>query len=242
MAFITYISLGSIKVGADGSWQPNFWLIAYYIVCILIMMNVYKFLSGRGQTVAAMALMPLLFLVFLFFAIRWNWFLTKKPKSANTPENTDACTADNSIPSPSNAFPPIVNMCPDFMVAWTDPSGGAIYCYDANNTYNMQTATDPALGLRTGLTINGKAGQSAYLLFDKNASPTSAKNPTEDTNGLRWPLYKTIQSGFTALSNHPQGKYLRWEGVIQSTGNRYDFWQYNMMRVLPGISGKLPSI
>ena len=239
MAFITYISLGSVKVGADGSWQPNFWLIAYYIVCALIMINVYKFFSWRQQYVAAMALMPILFLVFLFFAIRWNWFLTKKPSAAN-PVDTTGCTAENSIPSPSTAFPPIVNMCPDFMVAWTDPSGGAIYCYDANNTYNMQDIS--GAGLTTGLAINGKTGQSAYLLYNKNANPTGAKNPTEDTTGLRWPLYALIKSGFSTISNHPQGKFLRWEGVIQSTGNRYDFWQYNLMRVLPGISGKLPSV
>jgi hypothetical protein len=130
-------------------------------------------------------------------------------------------------------------MCPDFMVAWKDASG-VVYCYDVKNTYNMQDAT--GAGLTTGLAINGKSGQSAYMLYNPNATPTGAKNPTEDTTGLRWPLYALIKSSFPMISNDPKGKFLRWEGVIQSTGNRYDFWQYNLMRVLPGITGNLPSV
>jgi hypothetical protein len=239
MAFITYISLGSVKVGADGSWQPNFGLIAYYIVCILLTVNVYKYLSGRGQNIAAMALIPLLFLVFIFFGIRWNWFLEKKPASSKSNDNA-GCTSDNSIKSPSIEFPPIVNMCPDFMVAWQNPSDRIVYCYDANNTYNMKTgAGTPPAGM-VKISINGKNDQFAYVLHDPSSN-TAAKNPSEDATGSRWPLYALIKSNFATISNDPKGKYMRWEGVIQSTGNRYDFWQYNLMRVLPGISGNLPS-
>lgn len=236
MAPITYVSLGAVRVDIDGKWKPNYWLIAYYVICILIMANLAAFFWGRGQSLAAMALVPILLLVFVYFGIRWNWFLEKAPPGKTAADS--ACAGDSAITSPNNPFPPIVNMCPDFMTAWKDSLNDKVYCYDANNTYNMKAYN--GAGLKTNLTINGLGGQSAYLLFDPTQNIGSA-NPTKDDSGLRWPLYALIENNFATISNDPKGKYLKWEGIIQSTGNRYDFWKYNMMRILPGITGKLPS-
>jgi hypothetical protein len=236
MAVVTYFSLGSVRVDIDGKWKPNYWLIAYYVICILIMANLATFFWGRGQSLAAMALVPILLLLFISFGIRWNWFLEKAPPGKI--EADSACAEDSTIQSPNNPFPPVVNMCPDFMSAWKDSSNDKVYCYDANNTYNMK-AYDGA-GLTKNLTINGLGGQSAYLLFNPSGN-IGATNPTTDDGGLRWPMYKLIENDFARITNDPKGKYLKWEGIIQSTGNLYDFWKYNMMRILPGITGKLPS-
>jgi hypothetical protein len=238
MAVVTYFSLGALRVDIDGKWRPNYWLIAYYVLCILIMANLASFFWGRGQSLAAMAIVPMLLLLFVMFGIRWNWFMEKAPPGKTAAD--DACAnAISPIQSPNTPYPPIVNMCPDFMTAWKDSTNDKIYCYDANNTYNMKTYN--GAGLKTNLTINGLSGQSAYLLFDPSKN-IEATNPTTDDGGHRWPLYALIENNFATLSNDPQGKYLKWEGIIQSSGNRYDFWKYNIMRVLPGISGKLPSV
>lgn len=237
MAVVTYASLGAVRIDIDGKWKPNYWLIAYYVICILIMANLAAFFWGRGQTISAMAIVPMLLLVFIFFGIRWNWFLEKAPPGKI--EADSACAdADGLINSPNTPFPPIVNMCPDFMSAWKDTTNDKVYCYDANNTYNMKAYN--GAGMKTNLTINGLGGQSAYLLYDPSQNLDST-NPTKDDGGLRWPLYALIANNLSTISNDPQGKYLKWEGVIQSTGNRHDFWSYNMMRILPGITGKIPS-
>lgn len=249
MAVVTYFSLGAVRIDIDGKWTPNYWLIAYYVVCILIMANLAAFFWGRGQSLAAMALIPILLLLFVYFGIRWNWFLEKAPPGKT--EADSACAGDSAIQSPNTPYPPVVNMCPDFMTAWKDTANDKIYCYDANNTYNMKTygsggstttrqSPNENAGITRNLTINGLGGQSAYLLFDPSKN-VAATNPTTDDGGLRWPLYGLIENHFEKISNDPQGKFLKWEGIIQSTGNRYDFWKYNMMRILPGITGKLPS-
>jgi hypothetical protein len=236
MAPVTYFSLGAVRVDIDGKWRPNYWLITYYVICILIMANLAAFFWGRGQSLAAMALIPILLLVFVSFGIRWNWFLEKAPPGKTVADS--ACAGENAINSPNTPFPPIINMCPDFMTAWKNNANDKVYCYDANNTYDMKTYN--GAGLITNLTINGLSGQSAYLLFDPSKN-TESTNPTKDDGGLRWPMYALIDNNFATISNDTKGKYLKWEGIIQSTGNRYDFWRYNMMRVLPGITGKLPS-
>jgi len=236
MAVVTYASLGAVRIDIDGKWKPNYWLIIYYVVCILIMANLAAFFWGRGQSLAAMALVPILFLLFVSFGIRWNWFMEKAPPGKIAADS--ACAGDSAIQSPNTPFPPVVNMCPDFMTVWKDGLNEKVYCYDANNTYNMKAYT--GAGLTTNLTINGLASQSAYLLFNPSGNLEST-NPTKDDGGLRWPMYALIDNNFATISNDPKGKYLKWEGVIQSTGNRYDFWKYNIMRVLPGITGKLPS-
>ena len=100
----------------------------------------------------------------------------------------------------------------------------------------MKTVTSAGTtGITTGLTINGLAGQSAYMIFDPSKN-SGAKKVTEDTNGLRWPMYKLVDSSLTTIANDPNGKYLRWEGILEGTGITYNAWKQNMKRVLPASS------
>ena len=198
MAVVTYASLGAVRIDIDGKWKPNYWLIAYYVICILIMANLASFFWGRGQAVSAMAIVPMLLLVFIFFGIRWNWFLEKAPPGKKVAD--DACAdADSAINSPNTPFPPIVNMCPDFMSAWKDTANDKVYCYDAANTYGLKTST--ASGLISGLNINSVTGQSAYLL----------QNPTGADVGTKNPLQTTLTTNPTTLT--AGSPFVRWEGV-----------------------------
>ena len=61
-------------------------------------------LYNRGQTMGAMILLVLILLVFFFFGLRWF-------PGGNL----------NGTQPGKMAWPPIVNMCPDFMVSWTAP-------------------------------------------------------------------------------------------------------------------------
>jgi hypothetical protein len=227
MSTVSYLSLGVVKVGVDGSLSPNFSLIIYYVIGILLLINVYKSFVARGQTIAAAVSIPLIFLVLYFFYLRWFG----KPSAAT--KKTD-CTATNSEPKNTAFFPPIVNMCPDFMVVWKDPNGN-MYCYDANNTYNMKEVTSDNTGLKRGLTINGVTGQSAYMILDRSKN-TAAKKITDDSGGLRWPMYKAIDANLPTIASDTKGRYLRWEGILEGTGLTYNAWKQNMARVLPTSS------
>ena len=224
---VSYISLGVITVQVNGDVKPNYWLLAYYIVCILLTANLCAWLWGRGQTVASMAIVPMLLLVFIFFGLRC-FLPTVTPPTSSCPDKNQAAGLINVPP-----FPPIVNMCPDFMTAWTDSRNNKVYCYDTNNTYNMKTYNDA--GLQSGLTINGLGGQSAYLLFDP-AQNINSTDPSTDTGGLRWPLYYLLDNNLKKITGDTNGRYLTWEGILEPTGSLYGAWKQNMYRVLPGIT------
>ena len=217
MSIVNIFTLGIVSVDSAGNYTMNWSYFVYLVVCILIEVNIVGWLFGRGQSIAAGLTGALLALIFYFYYLR---FFTKSPTKEKP---SDSCGAVDA-PPPCAEWPPIVNMCPDFMVAWTD-SNKNVYCYDANNTYNMKTGT--GAGLITGLTINGVAGQSAYLI--KLGSGT-AKNLASDTNGSTFPLLALLggKAGGTSLatgaSSSPgsvKGELLRWEGVY-APGNSQD--------------------
>jgi hypothetical protein len=157
----------------------DFWVILYSLVCTIVGGGSVTFLYKRGQTIGALLLLVLLILIFIFYGLRWF------PNG----------NLNGTTPS-AQAWPPIVNMCPDFMVSWTD-SSNKVYCYDANNVYNLRTAT--ATGpLVAGLQINGVPNQSAYIVKDPSSSvETLSKKLTTAPNDV---LTTTA-------------KFLRWEGV-----------------------------
>jgi len=164
-------------------------------VSITLGLQAVKYYYGKGQPIAAMSLLVLLTLVFIFYELRWfsNFQL----------KGTTAASASGGAP-----WPPIVNMCPDFMAAWTDPATGNIYCYDSANLYNLSPAVT---GVTSGLTINGQSGKVAFQI--KN--PKSSGNPRSlsDSDGSRrWPLLGALSSGRIPLTD-PTMRYIRWEGV-----------------------------
>jgi hypothetical protein len=172
----------------------DFWLIAYIIITICVGSGLVAWLYKRSQTVGAMILLILLILVFTFYGLRWFQGGELKGSSTTT-----------------GAWPPIVNMCPDFMVSWKDPVTKRLYCYDAQNIYNMKTGG--GAGLTTGLTINNVPSQSAYLIFNPGQN-TGATDLKSDINGARWPFLNLLRTNPSVVLGDSNGKYLRWEGVI----------------------------
>ena len=186
MSTAQYLSFGILKVGGDNATlEINWYLVLYYVVCILIGVNVAGSLHNRGQPIAGIISILLLIMIFIFFGLRW--FSTPDSKK-------DSKCPDPNNPSTSGTcptFPPSINLCPDFMVAYTGPAG-KVLCYDVNNTYEMKKATGALL--LTDQTINGVGGQSAH------------------TSGLD--LVNTITNNQSSITGHLLGKYLRWEGVF----------------------------
>lgn len=187
MSTAQYLSFGILKDGVNETWEINWYLTLYYVVCILIGVNVVGSLYKRDQPIAAIMSILLLLMIFIFFGLRW--FGTPDPKGSSKCPDPNNTNAQSGRKCPT--FPPSINLCPDFMVAYTEPTG-RVLCYDVNNTYEMKKASGAAL--MTGLTINGVGGQSAH------------------TAGLE--LVNTIKSSPTTITGDPNGKYLRWEGVF----------------------------
>ena len=149
-------------------------------------------LYKRGQMVGAMILLALLLLVFVFYGLRW--FRAGRLQGTETAKGS---------------WPPIVNMCPDFMVSYTDTTG-KVYCYDVTNTYGLKTYN--GAGLTTGLTINNSPNQSAFLMMNpnKNQNATTLKTDVATiASDYRWPTLRNLLT----IAQDPQGKYLKWEGV-----------------------------
>jgi len=169
----------------------DYWVILYSLICIVVGGGFVAMLYNRGQQMGAMVLLVLIILVFLFYGLRWfpggNLNGTKPGKVT---------------------WPPIVNVCPDFMVSWTDKQSGKVYCYDAANIYNLRAAT-AAPPLQAGLTIGTASSQSAYLLKDPSQGSATS---TLEAGASRWPLASALsRNSGSVLTN--AAKYLRWEGV-----------------------------
>ena len=199
---ITYVSLGMIRIDSLGNYSLNWYLLIYYLIAIGTIVSFAGFFANKGQNVAAVVVTVLLLAVYTFFGLRW-YGPSPTPATAKDPNSCNS--AGTTMPGWK---PPIINMCPDFTVLWTDSTGN-VYCYDDKNTYNMQTYN--GAGLTANLNINGLSGQSAFLI--KNASATAPPNLAGDTGGARWPFLFLLQNNPTGLTNDQYGKYLRWEGV-----------------------------
>jgi hypothetical protein len=152
----------------------DFWVIAYILLCVALGGGAVSYFYKRQESIASMVALVLLILVFVFYGLRWF----------------ESGELKGSKPS-SGDWPPIVNACPDYMSLYKH-SDGKVYCYDAGNVYNLKTYN--GAGLTTGLTINGVANQSAYLI----------------KNGKINPLKDNLKN---ALADKTNGKYLKWEGV-----------------------------
>jgi hypothetical protein len=206
-AAINYVSFGMITVDSKKQYTFHWWLILYYVVAILTMTSLAGWLFQSGRPVAAGLTIVLLLLVYVFFGLRW---FVNKAAAANTNSTTAGSCSGSETTSGNKSSIPIVNMCPDFMVTWTDSITGNVYCYDDKNTYNMRTYN--GAGLTTGLSINNVAGQSAYLIKN-NTQNTSAIDLKSDTGGLRWPFLRMLGNNIDTMTNDQYGAFLRWEGV-----------------------------
>lgn len=164
----------------------DFWVILYSLVCVAIGAGIASFLFKRGQSIASMIALVLLILVFVFYGLRWF-------PGGNLNGSKAAAQAAGS-------WPPIVNMCPDFMASWVDPVNKNVYCYDAAGIYSSTGGSAlTGTNIPSSLIVNGKAGVSGYLLQAPTATDAATKNP--------------LQTLFKTPSSVTAGSLLRWEGI-----------------------------
>jgi len=173
----------------------DYWFIAYMIIVIVLGSSLVAYLFKREQTIGAMVLLVLLLLTFIFYGLRWF------------PGGKLNGTGNAKV-----AWPPIVNMCPDFMVAWTATvagtgvTAGDVFCYDVGNIYGLkaQASDIDSIKLIKGITINGLANQSA-LKIGTIADKTSVVKPVSGIS--------PVQSYINKTSSSP----IRWEGVTDGS-------------------------
>ena len=158
----------------------DYWFIAYIVICICLGGGLVAQLYNRQQTIGAMVLLVLVIAIFSFFGLRW--FQDGELKGSK---------------AASQAWPPIINLCPDFMVA-TKGTDGNTYCYDPTNTYSLASDTRVTSFTPSGST-NPVAGIKIYDTVSK-ANPLT----TPTTSAV-----KSITDIVTTTSNQA----LRWEGV-----------------------------
>ena len=175
----------------------DFWVILYSVICFVVGGAAVNFLFKRGQTMGAIGVLVLLILIFIFFGLRWF------PGGSL-----------NGSKAKRQSWPPIVNMCPDFMVSWTDKlQNNKVYCYDSNNVYGLRSAATapPMVG---SLTIGTATGQSGYLIKDpiQNGGKAPSSLATDSATAPFWPLAKMLSTNASNVLT-PTAKYMRWEGV-----------------------------
>jgi hypothetical protein len=164
----------------------DFWLVAYILTSVVLGASLVSILYKDEQKVGAISLVILLILIFLFYGLRW--FKGGKLKG--------------TTPGGTIQWPPIVNMCPDFMSSYKEPNG-KVYCYDAGNFYEMKTY---AGANQREITVNGVAGQRGILVKDVQGVSTT------------YPLRQA--DNITPILADSKGKYVKWEGVIDGTSVR----------------------
>lgn len=162
----------------------DFWVILYSLICVVVGGGAVSFLYKRNQSMAAMITLVLLLLVFILYGLRWF----------------PGGNLNGSQPK-AGSWPPIVNMCPDFMASWKDPMDSNVYCYDAANLYNLKTTQ--VTGFTTSKKVNNVDGQSVILL----------QNPIGTTPLTKNPLKETLKANPATMTANPATSLIRWEGV-----------------------------
>ena len=164
--------------------RMDYWFIAYIVICICSGGGLVAYLYNREQNLAAMVLLILLVCVYAFYGLRW--FKGGELKGSS---------------SGQQQWPPIVNLCPDFMAAvkGTDGStppqpGTAVntYCYDPTNTYSLTS---------TGLRQFVPSGSTKPVYGMKIYDGASKKYPL------------TTATSIADITTDSNNQAIRWEGV-----------------------------
>ena len=180
----------------------SFSLIIYILVSAVTGIGVLNYFYSKQQTTAAFLSLIFLILIFTFYGLRW--FEGGQVKGANK-SNT--------------AWPPIVNMCPDYMTAvkgthTVSGEGSAIksgiYCVDTKNMYgNLPDMVDVTPS-------NSSEMIKGYWIKNDNntAGFTNLKQDVSSSSDTaRWPLLWILQNQLARLVTQGDSRYLRWEGV-----------------------------
>jgi len=131
-------------------YTPSFAFIMYVLISSMAGIMILQYLYKANKPMATMLCLVLLILVFIFFEMRWFTNLRLKGSSsyvAPTP-STSGCAADSlSVDASVNSnWPPIINICPDYMVS----EGGS--CIDINRLYGNKGGGNgnPAISIARG--------------------------------------------------------------------------------------------
>ena len=212
----------SVTLTTTDGKPVNWNLIIFYVLSTLILVNICGWLWNTNRQIAAGLTLILLLLVFVFYWFRW---FNPAPK-APIPVDLQTNCSNNTIPPPSCDWPPIVNMCPDFMVVWQNETNGNVYCYDMHDVYGLRAYN--GTGMTTGLNINNRSGQSAFLIQVSSQNKT-AKQISDDPLGARWPFAHQILNNYSALCQGNSMR-LRWEGVMETSSKAHYNAERNINR------------
>ena len=176
----------------------DFSFVLYILVSSVLGLSAVSWLYKRQQTTGAILTLVLLILIFAFYALRW--FSAGGLKGPETP----------------GQWPPIVNVCPDFLVAYKDSATNNVYCYDINNVYGLKTAQQTlSAQLVNPITVNGVQNQSG-LFMRAGAQDTSNKITSLSDQGAdaKYPFLTAVKSNPGTVFTGTDGRQLlRWEGV-----------------------------
>lgn len=175
----------------------DYWFIAYLVICICVGGGLVAYMYNRGQNIGAMILLVLLIAVYAFFGLRWF----------------DGTTLKGSTPAGAGkAWPPVVNLCPDFMTAVkagttaASAPGNDMYCIDSNSVYNIEA--DP---LNPGIFENVYTSSTSTAKRGIKIGSYVAGPPKKYTSPLK--TATTPVTDISMISTGSNVKNIRWEGV-----------------------------
>lgn len=174
----------------------DYWFIAYLVICICVGGGLVAYMYNRGQNIGAMILLVLLIAVYAFFGLRWF----------------DGTTLKGSTPAGAGkAWPPVVNLCPDFMTAVkantaaVSAPGNDMYCIDSNDVYNIE-------GDSTGTHfVNVYTSPTATAKRGIKIGTYVAGPPKKYTSPMK--TAATPVTDISMISTGANVKNIRWEGV-----------------------------
>lgn len=155
----------------------DFSFIAYVFLCIVVGLGTFTTLNGSGRTWSGILALVLLILIFVFYGLRWFQGTT-------------------SVFSYKGSWPPIINMCPDYLV------------YFKNGT------TDTCIDL---VGVNNSSGKlQAWSKEELNNPPQAAD---KYFNFVYKPGMKAEE--LSRLCKAAQEAGLTWEGITNGESCTY---------------------
>jgi hypothetical protein len=186
----------------------DFWFIAYILISIVLGLGAVSYTYKRGQTIAAMLLLVLLIAIFVFYGLRWFQGGTLKGTTGT-----------------GGQWPPIVNVCPDFMSSKQVGSGlsGKIYCIDSKNIYGLQRMTTTSGKFVVASIENENSGLMMVDGTKGLKTDTLSADTAKDLPERRYPILSGLKASINGLlTTVPQMKDVRWEGVYDGTSATAD--------------------
>jgi hypothetical protein len=150
----------------------HWWQIIYVLVAIVVTLGLFVAISNSGRTWTALVVLLVLIRFDILFYQRWfrSSYSSLGPYSAN--------------------WPPIINMCPDYLIYYN--KDGEDTCIDL-------------IGVSTGNTLRP---------WTEDETP---ENPPRDTNKYFPHVYK-VGANIPALQKATANAGLTWEGIVGTDG------------------------